>query len=823
MLFFGSKKSSKPALLQPSTISTTSCSITNDTATALLKHNQECAVSKIRNKIEETEIAADSLIQITNSINQSVEVQMNSIEKVVSEISNYSALAQEVCASTESSKQISGQTLEVAGQGHDAVRSSIQAMNDIGQSVINAKGVVRMLDTKAAEINNLLDVIKDIAGNTNLLSLNASIEAARAGEAGRGFAVVAQEVKHLAERSIESVDYISKTIVEINKSINQTLEAMDAIATKVELGAQIANNTAQVFNTIIDAVNNSGAVYEEISTAISKQTASLESVMGSTELMSNTSQQLISTVEVASLYTQFVKTTLSSLTEASTGLQKISTQMLEKMSCPPFTGATLRTSLPNEITTFNPTMSSEYLGGHILSNAHAGLLSINAAGNLSPGIAKSWHLEDDCTWVFNLRKGAKFHNSQEITAEVIKKSFEYLLHPSTDSPNAWCLQYVEGAEEYCSGKANTVSGITILDRYRLSIKLSFPYSGFLLNLGQFYSSIVTKDVKGNIIGCGSYILTTQEDSCTLAAFPEYFNGEPYIKNIHVRLTKNNVAEDFIEGKYDFIFIDNKALLDKVKNLPDIKVYTNSIMGTYYAGFNLTSDSPYVQSREARQAFNHAVNKQRIISEILGGLGTESKGPFPPSIVNDPTLTGYSYNPALAKELLAKSSLTGPRRKFKILYRQDAGPTVFNKITEYISEDLTRIGIDCELVNVPSAKYLDVNLIKSSADLYIARWVADTGDPDNFLQPLFAPGLRTNRSSYNSETVNKKLAVANHMLHPTKRLDLYKDIQKTIAQDFPWIFLYHPHMAYACRNNISGIKMNPLGLFKYEDIIMEQAD
>ena len=158
-----------------------------------------------------------------------------------------------------------------------------------------------------------------------------------------------------------------------------------------------------------------------------------------------------------------------------------------------------------------------------------------------------------------------------------------------------------------------------------------------------------------------------------------------------------------------------------------------------------------------------------------------------------------------------------------MYRQDAGPTVFNKITEYILEDLTRIGIDCELINVPAAKYLDVNLIKTSTDLYIARWVADTGDPDNFLHPLFSPGLRTNRSSYDSETVNKNLAIANQMLHPGKRLDIYKDIQKELVEDCPWIFLYHPHMAYASRNNISGIKMNPLGLFKYEDIIMEKTE
>ena len=822
-MLFWSKKPSPSSVVPPSTIFPSSCSIDTNDHTALLKHNQKCAVNRLRNKIEETEIAADSLIEITTSITHSVELQMGSIQKVVDEISNYSALAQEVSASTESSKQISAQTLTVAGQGHAAVDRSIQAMSDIGQSVINAKEVVNTLESKAAQINNLLDVIKDIAGNTNLLSLNASIEAARAGEAGRGFAVVAREVKHLAEQSVQSVDYIGKTISEVNQSITKTLQAMDAIAVKVDLGTQIANSTAQVFNTIIEAVNNSVTVYDEISSAIAKQTTSLEDVMLSAEQMSTTFHQLISTVEMASLYTQFVKTTLSSLTEASTGLQTISTQMLEKVSCPAFAGAVLRTSLPNEITTFNPLMSTEYIGGHILSNAHAGLLSINSSGQVAPGIAKSWHLEGDRTWVFNLRKGAKFHNGREITAQDIKSCYERLLHPSTGSPNAWCLQYVEGAEEYRSGKTQTVSGITVLDRYRLSIRLSFPYSGFLLNLGQFYCSITAVDDINSIVGCGPYVLNVEENRCTLTAFPEYFNGEAYLRTIHLQLTRENVAEDFISGKYDFIFIDNKSLLDKVKSVPNTKIHTDSIMGTYYAGFNLTSSSPYVQSREARQAFNYAINKQRIITEILGGLGSESKGPFPPSIVNDSTLTGFSYNPSQAKELLKRSGLIAGGQKFKILYRQDAGATVFNRITECIFEDLKAIGVDCELVNVPAAKYLDVDLIRSSADLYIARWIADTGDPDNFIHPVFSPGLRTNRSTYNSETVNKHLSMAKQMINPAKRLDVYKKIQKEIIHDCPWLFLYHPHMAYASKNNISGIKMSPLGLFKYEDIIMEKTE
>lgn len=798
--------------------------IQQDEKAVLLRHNQKCAVDKIRNKIDETGFAADSLIQITTEIAHSAEMQMSSIEKVVDEINNYSALAEEVFASTESSKQISGQTLEIAQEGTAAVGNSIAAISEIGASVDEAKQVVTALETKAAHINELLNVIKDIAHSTNLLSLNASIEAARAGEAGKGFAVVAQEVKNLAQRSVESVEYIGRTITEINQSIDKTLGAMTAIATKVELGTQIANSTAEVFGTIIAAVNRSSGVYEEIHSAISKQTASLEQVTDSAQTMSSSFGKLMSTAELASLYTQFVKTSLNSLTDASTELRRITAQMLEESGSAPFKGSEARTNVPEIIDTFVPFMSTSWTGGQVISNVHTGLLSIDSAGQLCPGLAKSWHLEEDNTWVFNLRRGAKFHNGREVSAEDVKRCYETILNPATRSPNSWTLQYVDGAEEYMSGRAESVRGIQVLDRYRISIRLSSPYSGFLLNLGQFYTSIIDLDefAKGNIVGCGPYRLAVSSDECRLEAFPDHYNGEPYTRRISVRLAPKEAPEEFLKGAYDFMLIDSKALLDKVKGQPGITTANSQLMGIYYAGFNLISRSPYVQSREARKALNHAVNKKRIIEELLGGLGIEAKGPYPPGIVSDPGLAGYEYNPRLAKELLANAGLNGGP-KLRVLYREDAGGNLFNKITEYVKEDLAAAGIDCVLVNTPAAGYLNVNNIREKCDVYIGRWIADTGDPDNYLQPLFTPELSTNRSSYKNEAVSRKMALANKIINPQKRAEAYREIQRIIFEDAPWIFLYHPNIAFAYHSHIAGVKFNPLGLIKYEDIIVDQLD
>jgi ABC-type transport system substrate-binding protein len=796
--------------------------IPNSDRRALLKGNQKCIVDRIDNRIGETGQVVDSLIDVTGNISRYVEVQIESIQKVVDEISNYSALAEEVFANTENAKQISEQTMSVARQGSGAVESSIKAMNDIEASVLDSKEVVNMLSNKASHINEMLNVIKDIADNTNLLSLNASIEAARAGEAGRGFAVVAQEVKKLAQRSVESVEYISNTIREIYESITTAIDSMDKTIQKVKEGADISRNTMEVFNTIINAVDNNSSVSDEINTAITKQVSNLEVVISSTQEMSATFEKLVAAVEQASLYTQFTKTSLDSLHNTASDLRGTTESLLKDISGPDTFASTIKTCLPSALQTYDPHMSFEYVGSHIMSNVHSGLLTISSSGQVSPGVAKTWHLEEDgLTWVFQLRKGAKFHNGREITAEDIKYSFERVLSPELNSPNSWALMCVEGAEAFSQGRAKEVTGIKLMDRYRVLVKLTSPYSGFLLNLGQFCTAILPREEieKGSLMGCGPYKIKELDDSKTvLEAFRDFYNGEPYVKQIEVSFNDVNSAEELMNGRYDFIIADKKSIMDALKDVPGITVRTRSIIGTYYAGFNLLSSSPYVKKAEARKALNMAINKKSIVEGLLGGLAIEAKGPFPPSMIENTTGLGYEYNPRLAREILQRNGLGNGAGKLKLLAREESDTSIYNPLTECIINDMKEVGIECELIRVSAAQYLNPESIRQ-CDIYVSRWIGDTGDPDNFLQPLFSTESKTNFSSYMNEEVTQAMNKAKEIINPDKRVEMYKEIQKTIVEDAPWIFLYHPQAGIASRNCVEGIRLSQLGLLKYEDIIL----
>jgi ABC-type transport system substrate-binding protein len=788
----------------------------------LLKHNQKCIVNRINQKIEDTGFAVENLIALIHNMANEVEMQRESTEKVVDEIGSYSALAEEVFASTENSRLIAEQTMKIAKNGRKASDNSIQAMNEIETAVKNAKRVVNDLSLKSSHINDMLIIIKDIANHTNLLSLNASIEAARAGEAGRGFSVVAKEVKNLAQRSAESAAQISNTISEINHSIEDTISAMNKSMSKVVEGNEIASDTKNVFNEIINAVGNTNNVTEEINAAVSRQTEGLEGIINSTESMNKISEKVMVMVETASLNTGYTKTSLNTLSEVSKSLQIISNKLLDNLKEAEKNKTSLSTFLSEAPLNYDPQLAIDSQSGQILYNIHSGLLIIGSTGEIMPGIAKSWYvLEDNVTWVFNLRKGAKFHNGREITSEDVKYSYQRLLSSSLKSPNSWLLEQIEGAVEYSKGLKNEVSGIHILDKYRISIKLTGSYSGFLLNLGQYVCSILPKEdiEKGKFTGCGPYaIKKAEEDRCILSAFKDYFGGVAYVDEIIIKFQGNKSASSFINKQCDFITIENKQQIEELSKAKVSNIQYRSIMATYYVGFNLRSNSIFVRDNEIREAISTAIDKKKIIDEVLCGLGEEAKGPIPPNMIDNGYISDLSYNPRLSREILEKKRNLLGNTNMKILVRDENEETIYSKITELVIQNLKEVGIQCDLEKVSVDKYHDAKTI-SRSDLFLSRWISDTGDMDNFLQPMFNPNNVTNFTGYNNPKITEMMNKAKEIINPQKRVEMYKELQKIIVKDKPWVCLYHPQIGYVSKSGVIGVKISPLGIIRYEDIII----
>ncbi|CQR55327.1 methyl-accepting chemotaxis protein [Paenibacillus riograndensis] len=278
---------------------------------------------------EQTSQATEHIAHITEDLAQGTEQQVESISGSMKMVHRMEEQAIFIEQSAYNVNQSAINASQIVVQGSDAVRSAISQMSSIQANSNEVAESVKSLGEKSKEISTIINFINEIAGQTNLLSLNASIEAARAGESGRGFAVVASEVKKLADQTAMSGKQISEVIkniqLESEISVNNVLKGEE----EVLLG--------------IRSVTEAGKAFEQIELAMSGVTAEISEVSSASKEMSDDTKNLVTSFEAISVIvnetsegTQSVSAsaqetlaTVEEVNSASTALAKMSEELLE--------------------------------------------------------------------------------------------------------------------------------------------------------------------------------------------------------------------------------------------------------------------------------------------------------------------------------------------------------------------------------------------------------------------------------------------------------------------------------------------------------------
>ncbi len=212
-------------------------------------------------------------------------------------ISQIASGAKIIAANTAAAGEHVQKTSELTSAGHEDINSVIEQMDTILSLANNASEATSELNEKAATISKILDIIAGIADQTNLLALNAAIESARAGEHGRGFAVVAEEVRKLAEQSVEAAKQIKELVTDIQDGTRKTTELIAMETEEIKEGAAKVAAVGTSFNGIARAVEELAREFEQVSQAITPMSESISSVAAVAEEQSAINQEVAATVD----------------------------------------------------------------------------------------------------------------------------------------------------------------------------------------------------------------------------------------------------------------------------------------------------------------------------------------------------------------------------------------------------------------------------------------------------------------------------------------------------------------------------------------------
>ena len=275
-------------------------------------------ISEIKQSVSELNRNAKQIECISNETTESANLQYSELDQTSSAINEMSATVQEVAQNAGVAAETARRADEEANRGQGIVQQTVESINALASEVTNAADVIEKLGRETGNIDSILDVVKDIAEQTNLLALNAAIEAARAGEHGRGFAVVADEVRGLAARTQESITEIHAMIASLQagaKAAGSVMaagreQAMSSVEQAASAGEAISAITAQVdvineMNTqIASAAEEQSATSEEINRSIQNINRVADKTTENACEASKASQQLL---QVANRLDQLVE------------------------------------------------------------------------------------------------------------------------------------------------------------------------------------------------------------------------------------------------------------------------------------------------------------------------------------------------------------------------------------------------------------------------------------------------------------------------------------------------------------------------------------
>ena len=273
--------------------------------------------------------ASEEISSTMNSVADSTSVQNDNLSEAMNKLKELASSLGEISLEINTMEKESTSIRSMADDGTEKINYVVKSMEDMRESFEEMSSGIKVLDDNIIEINSISETINNVAKQTNLLSLNAAIEASRANEAGNGFAVVANEVKKLAEQTLESSEIIAKLIKNISNNSKMVSDTAMKSIDKFEEQSEIISNTIVAFDTIVNQINVVIPKINNVSTIIKNTNTIKDKVMNNVQNISSESEELSASVEEVTQSVEEQSATIVDLSGLSDRLHETARDMIE--------------------------------------------------------------------------------------------------------------------------------------------------------------------------------------------------------------------------------------------------------------------------------------------------------------------------------------------------------------------------------------------------------------------------------------------------------------------------------------------------------------
>lgn len=462
---------------------------------------------------------------------------------------------------------------------------------------------------------------------------------------------------------------------------------------------------------------------------------------------------------------------------------------------------------------------------------------------LQPALAESWKIsKDGLTFTFNLRKGVKFHTTEnfrptrDFNADDVVFTFDRMRlksHPY-HLVNGGTYEYFKSME-----MDRIIKDVIKVDDHTVKFVLARPEAPFLANLGMDFASILSKEYGDSLlkkktpekmdtepVGTGPFVFQRYQKDTLIryAAHENYWGGKPAMDKAVFAITVDpSVRFQKLKARECHLVAEPSPTdIPAMEKHAGTKVISQPGLNVGYLAMNVEKE-PF-NKKEVRQAIHHALNRETYLEAIYLGMAKKAKNPLPPGMWSyHEGIQDYDYDIQKAKTLLAKAGYPQgfSTELWTLPVSRPYNPNG-KKMGEMMQADLAKVGIKVKLVTYDWPTYL-AKARKGEHSLIQMGWTGDNGDPDNFLNVLLGcSGVAggSNLARWCHKPFEELIQKAKTTVDQQKRTEYYKKAQEIFKQEVPWVTLAHATVFRAMSKDLKGYKLSPFGTETFSELDFE---